>query len=154
MAEESPVTGRTIIACGGRDFADRALVFATLDSIHEITPISVLVHGAASAWVNGKRLGADFFAGEWAECRGVAVHEVPADWSRGRGAGPIRNLVVAFPGGAGTKDMTQAAKRWGREVLHVIGKATANNTATGVVSIAEARAALGLPAPQSQCERN
>ena len=52
----------------------------------------------------------------------------PADWKQyGRGAGPIRNremlqysepdIVVAFPGGAGTADMIRAARTAGYPVV-------------------------------------
>lgn len=98
----------TIIVCGGRGYADRAQLFKTLDSIHDHSTITLLVHGAAP--------GADSLAGEWAVDRGVPVRAFPADWKKNfRAAGPIRNqqmidetdasVLVAFPGGKGTKDM-------------------------------------------------
>lgn len=98
-----------IIAYGGRNFADRDFVFATLDAVHGKVPITLLRHGAAP--------GADSLAGAWAETRGVPVDPVPAGWAKyGRSAGPRRNrdmMVrepvptggVEFPGGRGTADM-------------------------------------------------
>ena len=56
----------------------------------------------------------------WAERRDIPCLRVPAEWSKlGRKAGPIRNalmlrlgqpnLVLAFPGGMGTRNMTDQA---------------------------------------------
>jgi hypothetical protein len=63
----------------------------------------------------------------WAIEAGIPVKPYPADWRlHGRAAGPIRNtlmlvegrpdLVVAFPGGQGTADMTKKALRAGVKV--------------------------------------
>src|SRR5262245_12111003 len=110
-----------VLVTGGRDFADRDLLFGALDRIHEEKPFSVLVHGGAK--------GADRLAGEWATARGVAVEAHPAAWKQYcRAAGVIRNstmldpkpaLVLAFPGGKGTADMVQKAKQAGIEVILV-----------------------------------
>lgn len=81
-----------------------------------------IIHGGAN--------GADSLAHQYAHISGIPVTVYPADWKKhGRGAGPIRNaqmltegkpdLVVAFPGGTGTKDMVTRAKRAGVEVLEV-----------------------------------
>ena len=58
----------------------------------------------------------------WARANGVPGEAYPADWDRhGPGAGPIRkklmlalgrpDLVLPFPGEAGTVDMVSTAKR-------------------------------------------
>jgi YspA, cpYpsA-related SLOG family len=83
---------------------------------------SRLVHGAAR--------GADALAADWAESQGIDVWAMPADWERnGRIAGPLRNqqmlddakpaLVIAFPGGSGTRDMVRRAKAAGIEVIEI-----------------------------------
>lgn len=110
-----------ILVTGGRDYDDRRRLFRTLDALHSEYGFTRLVHGAAR--------GADTLAGEWAERAGVPVTMYPADWSKGRGAGHIRNaemlaasnphLVVAFPGGRGTAGMVKLALRAGKEVLTV-----------------------------------
>ena len=97
-----------VLVCGGRDFDDMALVERTLDAI-EVTQI-----------IEGGAKGADALARKWAEARGVTVRTFQPNWKRfGRGAGPKRNqqmldegkpdLVLAFPGGSGTKNMMRLA---------------------------------------------
>lgn len=110
-----------VLVCGGRDYQDRARVFAELDAIDRDRPITRLVHGAAR--------GADTLAGAWADERMVPVYAHPADWSKGRGAGHARNaemlkaqrpdLVVAFPGGRGTAGMVRLARAAGVRVVEI-----------------------------------
>lgn len=63
-------------------------------------------------------------AGELGKQLGIRVQKFPADWDRyGKAAGGIRNsqmliegkpdLVVAFPGGNGTRDMVLKARKAG-----------------------------------------
>ena len=99
--------------CGGRDFVDGPAVWTVLDALHKEDPIGSILQGGAP--------GADRLASIWASNRNVTCIECPADWQRhGAAAGPIRNavmlrqepdLVVAFPGGAGTRDMVKRAQR-------------------------------------------
>jgi hypothetical protein len=111
-----------VLVCGGRHFADAALCKRTLDALHVGTPITCLIEGGAR--------GADELAGAWAMARGVRQRTFEADWRRdGVSAGPIRNqamlregdpdLVVAFPGGAGTAHMISIARRAGVRVIEV-----------------------------------
>lgn len=101
-----------ICVTGGRDFADREMLYRALDALHP----DELAHGAAK--------GADTLAEEWAVERGVEGPTFPADWTLHQGcrcrpgtrfcafAGHRRNrqmltrfkpdLLVAFPGGKGT----------------------------------------------------
>lgn len=113
---------RRVLVCGGRRYGERATVFDALDRIHTSEPISIIIHGGAP--------GADRLAAAWATGRCVSSVCVPADWERfGRGAGPMRNtamlvdwtpdLVVAFPGGAGTADMVGKAERGGIRVMRM-----------------------------------
>ena len=110
--------GFRVLVCGGRDYDDRDRAFAELDALQ---PIRMVIHGNAR--------GADMLAGIW--CRHRSVQEVacPAQWSKfGKRAGPMRNeamlghspdLVLAFPGGAGTADMVRRARRAGVRVVEV-----------------------------------
>ena len=113
---------RTVLVCGGRDFADRALVFRVLDAMRAGKGLDRLVHGGAA--------GADRLAAEWALDRGVEQVAYQPDWKGlGRAAGPTRNqkmlveerpaVVVAFPGGAGTRDMCRRARQAKVVVLSV-----------------------------------
>lgn len=109
----------TVLVCGGRNFGNRWWLYTALDALHDWKPIDVLIHGDAR--------GADHLAGEWARDRKVPCRRYPADWEKhGKSAGPRRNqqmldegrpdLVMAFPGGAGTRDMVTRAKRAGIRV--------------------------------------
>jgi predicted Rossmann-fold nucleotide-binding protein len=111
-----------VLVCGGRAFDDRDAVFRTLDEINAADRITLLINGGAP--------GADDLSSRWARTRSVAVHIEPADWKKhGRAAGPIRNrrmldeqrpdLVVAFPGGAGTNNMIALALKAGVQVKRV-----------------------------------
>ena len=102
-----------ILVCGGRDFNDLKQMFSVLDAIHTKHNITCLVSGRAS--------GADSLACLWADRNNVATSIHYADWDKyGKSAGPIRNQlmlelhpdikqVIAFPGGSGTRDMTDRA---------------------------------------------
>lgn len=106
-----------VIVCGGRDYTDFDTMFATLDRLRHEANIDLVVHGGAR--------GADYGAFLWAVRRSVQFASEPvskAEWKeRGKAAGPIRNrrmlhkyapdLVVAFPGHAGTADMVKQAKK-------------------------------------------
>ncbi|MEM9892795.1 MAG: DUF2493 domain-containing protein [Actinomycetota bacterium] len=105
-----------VLVCGGRDYDDRGRLWLVLDGLADEYP-------GQWAVVAGGAPGADRLAVTWAhECGRVSV-EFRADWAQhGRAAGPIRNqamadygadLVVAFPGGRGTRDMTRRARRAG-----------------------------------------
>ena len=126
-----------IAVTGGRAYSDRARVEETLNRIHAATPLDVLIHGDAS--------GADSLARDWAIRNGVKHDPYPAAWDdidavpcrvkwRGRKpynalAGLSRNirmliqgapeLVVAFPGGAGTAHCRAQALRRDIAVLDV-----------------------------------
>ncbi len=112
-----------VIVCGGRDFNDRDYLFAVLDEFHDVWSITTVIHGGAR--------GADALGAEWAQERGLKVRVVRADWARyGKSAGPIRNgvmlclnpdAVIAFPGGAGTRNMVTQARSEDVAVLDVGG---------------------------------
>jgi len=102
--EDAP-KGARLIVCGGREYADRARVFAVLDVL------------APREIAQGEADGADSFAKAWAAKNGVPCARFPALW-RIDGqytAGPKRNRrmfanfepdgTVSFPGGTGTTDM-------------------------------------------------
>lgn len=112
----------TVLACGGRDYHDRRRVFKKLDAMHERQKITRLIAGDAR--------GADSLALEWARSRRVRRTRFIAHWDKhGKPAGLFRNsrmlrkgkpnLVVAFPGGAGTRDMVHRARFAGVPVAEV-----------------------------------
>lgn len=105
-----------VLVCGGRDYAERDVVFGVLDALKEEHGDIVIIHGAAN--------GADQLAQDWAWENGVPYVPYPANWDKhGKKAGPMRNrqmlidgkpeYFVAFPGGKGTAHMVSLLKRAG-----------------------------------------
>jgi hypothetical protein len=108
-----------VLVTGGRTFDDAELLDAALDALHAEHGIDCIIHGLAQ--------GADLMADHWAHARGIETFAIRADWKKyGSSAGPIRNgellkqgkpdLVAAFPGGKGTRDMIRQADKAGVEV--------------------------------------
>lgn len=111
-----------VLVCGGREYYDQGRVYQILDMIHREVGISEIIHGAAT--------GADSLAGQWAILNNIKETKHPAEWKRyGKPAGPIRNrkmlraevpdMVVAFPGGDGTRDMINLSRSKKFKVLEV-----------------------------------
>lgn len=108
-----------VLVCGGRDYKNVERITAVLKHLH---PSVTIIHGAAK--------GADTLAGGVAATQGLLVEAYPANWSAyGMAAGAMRNqqmldtgvdLVIAFPGGKGTADMTTRARDADVPVLVVI----------------------------------
>jgi hypothetical protein len=106
---------------GGRKYADKTKVFQTLDKLLTVRQDFVIIVGDAK--------GADELVRQWCELRNVPVEVYYADWDTyGKAAGPMRNramlesgikYLVAFPGNAGTKDMTTICKKSNIVVLEV-----------------------------------
>lgn len=99
-----------VVVTGGRDYKDEKKVIQVLNLIRP----RVLIAGGAT--------GVDTFAVRWAEANGIKYTEILAEWSKyGNAAGPIRNremlkqiqdtgLLLAFPGGRGTKNCVETAR--------------------------------------------
>lgn len=112
-----------ILICGGRDFNNSTLfdrVMATTESY--FNPSFCIIQGGAR--------GADRLAALWAFRKGCAMLEMRANWNfYNLSAGRVRNswmlefgmpdLVIAFPGGAGTQNMVQQAQARGFDVYVV-----------------------------------
>lgn len=106
-----------VIIAGGRDYVPTQEDWAFLDAQRLSIPITEVVCGMA--------LGADTFGKDWAISHSIPVAEFPADWKRnGRAAGHMRNarmakyadVLVAFPGGIGTRNMVKQARKRGLTV--------------------------------------
>lgn len=105
----TPKSLSTIIA-GGRDYHLTAEDEAWLDTL----PISEVVSGGAR--------GVDSGGETWAKKRGIPIKQFLPNWDEyGKAAGMIRNRAMAdyaaavalFPGGRGTSNMKEEAKRRG-----------------------------------------
>jgi hypothetical protein len=114
------MTTRYLI-CGGRDFADEALMAKALAAL--------ILHPEDARIIHGDARGADRMAAAWGKEHAAEVEAFPADWTKyGNAAGPLRNqamldvgkpdVVIAFPGGKGTADMVQRARK--RHVVTII----------------------------------
>lgn len=111
-----------VIVCGGRDFTDTGFIYKTLDKYHKVNQFSELIEGDAR--------GVDRIAGYWARKNKINNRKFPANWHLyGKAAGFIRNremifenpeLIIAFPGGAGTNQMISLAKYYKipLEIIH------------------------------------
>jgi hypothetical protein len=93
-----------------------------LSALHEKYVFTRLIHGAAR--------GADMLAAGWGFKNNIPCMAYPANWERyGKSAGPRRNIqmlvegkpdmVIAFPGGRGTKHMVEIAKKAKIKVLEI-----------------------------------
>ena len=111
-----------VLVCGGRHYQYFGTVWRVLNAMNRETPITAIITGGCS--------GADTFAEEWARNGNVPVEVYKADWyTYERAAGPIRNakmlaegkpdLVLQFPGGAGTADMVRRARAAGVPVHEI-----------------------------------
>jgi hypothetical protein len=132
-----------ILVCGGRAFGElppwilseeeleeaialaekeRALLVGVLDRLNVSMNIQCIINGGAK--------GADRLARVWAGENEVKQLTFPADWDKyKKAAGFIRNkqmlvegkptLVIAFPGGPGTRNMVEQATKAGVPVYEV-----------------------------------
>lgn len=118
-------TNETWLICGGRDFDSQSIFYCAMSQL-------LGMFGCPERIVHGGAEGVDRMAGEWGKRWAIQVVECKADWERhGNAAGPIRNedmlriytpdKVIAFPGGKGTADMVdRARKRLGQTVIEIV----------------------------------
>lgn len=129
-----------ILVCGGRDFGlnktERDFIFQTLDNfvienklITEKDEYGNFLPSGVTI-ISGKARGVDTVAIDWATINWTPCLEFPADWeTHGKKAGWIRNkqmleegepdVVIAFNGGKGTKNMCYLAEQAGVPVVRV-----------------------------------
>jgi YspA, cpYpsA-related SLOG family len=109
-----------VLVCGGRAFADKELLDRVLTAILSEFYWDDEPQAPAMEIIEGGSTGADTLARQWALKHNVPVTSFPADWRQhGAAAGPVRNeqmmneaqpdIVIAFPGGPGTRDMVRRA---------------------------------------------
>lgn len=114
-----------VLVCGGRAYNKVTHVCNTLDEIHAEKTITEIISGNAR--------GADQLSELWAKQNNVTLRVFPADWDRhGKRAGYLRNvkmleegdpdMVVAFPGGKGTRMMVAIAESADIPVLNLTGE--------------------------------
>jgi hypothetical protein len=112
-----------VLVTGGRKYNNIGAVFDAIVALQNEVEIDYIVHGGAE--------GADTLADDVAKALGINRITFPANWTKhGKAAGPIRNgamikmipvdLVLAFPGNTGTKNMKEQATRNGIEVIESV----------------------------------
>lgn len=118
-----------VLVFGGRDYQDYDTLRKILNKLHRQHNFTQVIHGAAK--------GADSLADRWARETGIPIRAFPANWNLHakrcnlycrsqrycRSAGIRRNermrdegkpdLAVGFPGGNGTKHMSETARAAG-----------------------------------------
>ena len=109
-----------VLICGGRDYEEAVLFESVMNSLrHLFAPKLCIIEGGAK--------GADRLARQWAHTNGVPCLTVEANWEvYGARAGTLRNtwmlefampdLVIAFPGGAGTNNMLMQTRKQGLDI--------------------------------------
>lgn len=101
-----------LLVCGGRDFSNSALVYRVLEELHSAHRFTLVIHGGergvdslTDAWAMNKRLPIEAYRPDW------PLHGKLADAKRQvemlRSGRPT--MLVAFPGGKGTKNLVQLA---------------------------------------------
>lgn len=112
---------KLVLVTGGRDYDQRNVVYSELDRQKgRLVDFAIITGGCT---------GADMLAMDWSAATGVHCAVVHALWDKYKSsAGPRRNramlmfkptIVLAFPGGKGTKSMVEMAKAAGVNVLEV-----------------------------------
>jgi hypothetical protein len=108
-----------VLVCGGRNYND----YETFDT--EISHVCAEAYEGGwypPVFISGAAGGADTLMIDWAARNSFECLEFPALWKTyGRRAGPMRNqqmidegkpgMVIAFPGGRGTADMIERARK-------------------------------------------
>lgn len=124
-----------VLICGGRDYNDWRSFRNELEKIAIIRfpktePDEYGNYLYDVTIISGAARGTDTLAIDWAVVNWTGLQTYPADWkTHGKAAGPIRNqqmidegkpdLVIAFPGGSGTKDMIRRAKKAGIDMKEI-----------------------------------
>jgi len=114
---------KRVLICGGREYDNIEQFMSVIDSVRPyLDPKYCIITGLAH--------GADSLGHWFAVKNGVPLIGMPANWMfHGNSAGTIRNewmleycnpdLVIAFPGGPGTRDMVRRTRARGIDLLEV-----------------------------------
>lgn len=119
----------TILVCGGRYYNNKENVYNILNNAKDVvdTNNEIFKNNQKLKIVNGGANGADEISTRWAKENNIYLDIFEADWKTfGKAAGPIRNrlmfettnpnIIIAFNGGNGTKNMIQLAKNHGYHI--------------------------------------
>jgi hypothetical protein len=121
-----------VIIAGGRDYVAGSGDWEFLDKFHKHNTVTEVVSGGAT--------GADTAGRIWGDSVGIPVRTFLPDWEKhGRAAGPIRNremaryadVVILFPGGAGTESMRREAQEAGIAIVESRAEGEAGDARSG-----------------------
>lgn len=106
------------LVCGSGDLTDGDFVFRELDRIDAERRITLVVEGGQRTYDVGRRTvgGADFHAHRWAVERARMTERSTVGWTAADGAARP-DVVIAFPGGEGTRDCVRQAMASGVPVV-------------------------------------
>jgi hypothetical protein len=108
-----------LVIAGGRDFLDGWKFHTLLDRLCKKYHVTEIVSGC--------QRGADTCGEIYAKSKGLKIKPFPPNWAKfGLAAGPKRNAqmvaytdyVFLFPGGSGTDNMREAAKKAGKKIIY------------------------------------
>ncbi len=112
-----------ILVCGGRDYSDQDKFISVIDKIVEKFGKDDI------EFISGGADGADTMIIEYCQFHKIDYTVKFAKWNKyKKSAGPVRNkvmldlnpdLVIAFPGGNGTKNMIEISKKKNVKVYEV-----------------------------------
>lgn len=125
-----------VLVCGGRDYGTRTTEEGyTVINTAEVENLNTTLDSLKTEFtdlviIQGEARGADTLAKDWALRNKVMTLSFPANWKQyGKSAGYRRNtqmleegkpdIVIAFPGGRGTKMMCEIAETAGITVRRV-----------------------------------
>lgn len=125
-----------VLVCGGRDYGTRVTEEGyTVINTAEVENLNTTLDSLKTEFtdlviIQGEARGADTLAKDWALRNKVMTLSFPANWKQyGKSAGYRRNtqmleegkpdIVIAFPGGRGTKMMCEIAETAGITVRRV-----------------------------------
>lgn len=116
-----------VLVCGGKRFNDAAFLYATLDKVHN-DGLYVDDKGVELIIISSDRNGAPRLAGLWAQCHNIpqTIYTTMPGLYNLQQIGNLNqsmlddgqpDLVVAFEGGAETRDMIRRASLAGVQVI-------------------------------------
>jgi hypothetical protein len=84
--------GLKLVIAGSRTIKNYACLTETVDRVLKVDPDFI---AKIEEVVSGTAIGPDQLGERWAQQNDIPIKRMPADWSKGRGAGHIRNAEMA-----------------------------------------------------------
>lgn len=112
-----------VLVIGGQRYGGSGHVWSALDALHAAVPFELLIECVLRQAVEGRLVGAGYFAGRWAQHRGVVhagelmepEHEQRSFRSILKDRRP--DVVIRFPGGKLTRSFAEIAATAGLTIV-------------------------------------